>query len=150
MVKVGDVVRYSIQAKSYNAIVLFQHSGQPDHLGTDDEPLVHLAFIAPDRESAVAKSKPGYIPQVFVEYDVVHASHEFSEDYCVKHGLMSPAQIAQARGNGEWDELPADSRIAELEAENRKLLAALAATPEPPVSDDTSDISDLPSANPPE
>jgi hypothetical protein len=104
MPKVGDVVRYSIQGKSYNALVLHAHSGQVDSLGEDDEPLVHLAFVAPERESVSARAKLGYIPQLFIEYDVVHASHEFSDQFKRENNLQTPAQIATKRGAGEWED----------------------------------------------
>lgn len=105
MVKVGDIVIYSLQGKTHNAIVLALNSGQVNHLGANGEPLLHLLFIAPERESEVSKTKIGYIPSSFIEYDVVHHSQEFSEQYKKDNGLVSPAQIAAARGQGEWREI---------------------------------------------
>jgi hypothetical protein len=103
--EVGDVVSYSVHGKTYNALVLHAHAGQVDYLGKDGQPLVHLAFLAPDRESPIARSRPGYIPQVFVEYDVVHASHEFSDEFKRANALQTEAQIATKRGMGEWKEI---------------------------------------------
>ena len=74
MPKIGDVVLYSFQEKTYNALVLAENLNQPDLLGTHGEPMLHLSFLAPDRESGTVKSKFTYIPQVFTEYDVPHAS----------------------------------------------------------------------------
>lgn len=108
MVKVGDIVIYSLQGRSHNAIVLALNSGQVNHLGANGEPLLHLLFIAPERESEVSKTKIGYIPSSFIEYDVVHHSQEFSEQYKKDNGLQSPAQIASARGQGEWREVISD------------------------------------------
>jgi hypothetical protein len=133
-IKVGDAVLYHIQDKTYKALVLFAHTGQVDHLGEDDEPLVHLAFVAPERESASARAKLGYIPQVFIEYDVHHVSHEFTEQYKREHGLLTAAQITTARGNGEWEESRdgSDAAFAALLKDNadlRNKLAALASVP---------------------
>jgi hypothetical protein len=51
----------------------------------------------------------GRIPNVFIEHDVVHASHEFSDEFLGKHNLTkesaTPAQIAAHRGHGEWKEV---------------------------------------------
>ena len=105
MPKTGDVVRYVLGDREYNAIVLFAHVGQPAFLGKNREPLLHVGFIAPERESDVQKSKPGYIPQFFIEYDVVHESQEFSDEYKRNNGLLSPAQIASHRGAGEWKDV---------------------------------------------
>lgn len=113
MPKVGDVVLYSLQGRTHNAIVLGLNLGQPDHLGANGEPLLHLLFIAPERESEVSKTKIGYVPSSFIEYDVVHSSQEFSEQYKKNNGLSSPAQIAAARGQGEWREI-AIHNIAEI------------------------------------
>jgi hypothetical protein len=57
--------------------------------------------------------KPGYISDVSVVYDVVHASHEFSQAYMQSHGLRNlvegdphrsgaEAEIRNRRGAGEW------------------------------------------------
>lgn len=104
MPNVGDVVLYVAGGKSYNAIVLASRNGEVSHEGADSEPLLDLAFIAPERESKATQERPGYKPQVFIEYDVVHASHEFSEEYKREKGLLTVAQIASHRGAGEWVE----------------------------------------------
>ncbi len=116
MPKVGDVVLYSVQGKTYNALVLLAHINQPDHLGENGEPLLHLAFIAPERESEATKARAGYLPQLFIEYDVHHASHEFTEEYKRANGLIYPSQIASQRGSGEWKEAGAEDEAAPAES----------------------------------
>lgn len=98
----GDVVLYSCAGQEHKAIVLHAHSGQVSHLGANGEPLLHLAFIAPERESTIERAKYGYIPRVFTEFDVVHHSHAFTEQFKKDNGLLTPAQIAAVRGQGEW------------------------------------------------
>lgn len=145
--KAGDIVLYSIAGNTHKAIVLHAHSGQPQLLGKNGEPLLHLAFIAPERESAVQRAKFSYIPQVFTEFDVAHCSQEFSEEYRRANGLNSPALLAQARGQGEWSELPAaepdevalaEQKVSLLLDENARLSALLneavnAIPPQPPL-----------------
>lgn len=104
MPKVGDIVLYSAQGITHPAIVLFAHVNEAEHLGENSEPLLHLAFIAPERESEKVRTSSGYLPLVVTEYDVHHASHEFSDEYRNKHGLITEAQIANHRGQGEWVE----------------------------------------------
>lgn len=104
MPKVGDIVLYSAQGITHPAIVLFAHVNEAEHLGENSEPLLHLAFIAPERESEKVRTSSGYLPIVVTEYDVHHASHEFSDEYRNKHGLITEAQIANHRGQGEWVE----------------------------------------------
>jgi hypothetical protein len=137
--KPGDVVLYSVQDKTYNALVLHVHTGQPELLGKNGEPLLHLAFLAPDRESAIERKKFGYIPQVFTEYDVVHHSQEFSDEYKQKNGIASPAQLAAARGQGEWKAL-----TEHIDAHIAATLAAQNA--DAPV--DVFDIPQVPDPNP--
>lgn len=105
MVKAGDIVQYEVHGKTKLALVLFAHIGQVNHLGKDGEPLLHLGFLAPERESERVRTNPGYIPEIFIEYDVHHASHEFSEEYKRKNFISTPAQIASKRGTGEWREV---------------------------------------------
>lgn len=102
MVKVGDVVEFHVQGLKHNAIVLHLNTGLVDHLGANGEPMLHLAFIAPERESERAKKGFTYIPEVFTEYDVVHFSQSFSDEYRRLKGLTTPALLAQERGQGQW------------------------------------------------
>lgn len=109
-VKLGSVVLFSAFGRSVPAIVLALRSGELAHLGANDEPILTLALIDPLRETGLAKDKSGNpiypigrIPNVFIEHDVVHESHEFDEEFKKKHG-DSPAQIAAQRGHGEWTE----------------------------------------------
>ncbi len=116
MVKAGDVVKYSIFGRTLNAIVLSTRSGEVSHLGADGEPLVALAFIDPDRETGLSRNKEtgeaiwpaGRIPQVFLEHDVVHASHEFSQEFKAAKGIRTPADIASVRGHGEYTEFESE------------------------------------------
>lgn len=154
MVKAGDIVQYSIHGKEKLAMVLFAHTGNANHLGALGEPLLHLAFIAPERESERVRTNPGYVPEIFIEYDVHHVSHEFSEEYKRQHGISTPAQIASRRVSaGFWQEVAVllpeahtalvtrlegvgqilrDERAAHGETK-AKLAAAEAALPKPPV-----------------
>jgi hypothetical protein len=112
-VKRGDVVLYLLQGRTLNAIVLATRSSEVAHLGSKDEPLVSLAFSDPARETGLAKDPDtgeyvypfGRVPQIFIEHDVVHASHEFSDEFKAKKGLATDAQIAAARGLGEYREV---------------------------------------------
>lgn len=105
MVKAGDIVHYEVNGNKKLALVLFSHVGNRNHLGANGEPLLHLAFLAPERESERVRSNPGYIPEIFIEYDVHHISHEFSEEYKREHHAFTPAQIASRRGtSGMWQE----------------------------------------------
>lgn len=116
-VKRGDVVLYSAFGRSLNAIVLSTRSGEVSHLGAEDEPLISVAFLDPYRETGLSKDKEGNffypagrVPQVFIEHDVVHASHEFSEEFKRDKGISTPAQIASLRGHGEWSEYHPDNQ----------------------------------------
>jgi hypothetical protein len=102
--KQGDVVLYTVNGVQRNALVLMSRDAEADHLGSAGEPTLHLAFLAPEREAG-QKGKAGYIPQVYIEFDVVHASHEFSDDFKLKQGLQTPAQVTAVRGSGEWTEV---------------------------------------------
>jgi len=121
MPKVGDIVLYKSQDVIHAAIVLFAHSNEVDHLGKDGEPLLHLAFIAPERESEKVRSSTGYLPQIVTEFDVVHASHEFSDKFKNDHSIITPAHVANHRGQGEWTaavvlEPETEETLAEVEA----------------------------------
>jgi hypothetical protein len=105
MPKVGDIVLYRVQGKEYNALVFHARTGETSHLGAEGEPLLHLYFVAPDRDSTIVQNRLGYMPEIQKAIDVVHASHEFSEQYAKDHGLNSEAKLSQHRGEGEWEEL---------------------------------------------
>jgi hypothetical protein len=97
-VKRGDVVLYALQGRTLNAIVLATRSSEVAHLGSKDEPLVSLAFSDPARETGLAKDPDtgeyvypfGRVPQIFIEHDVVHASHEFSDEFKAKLKAWRP------------------------------------------------------------
>ena len=125
--KAGDVVLYRAFGRTSNAIVLAARYGEPSHLGKSGEPLLTLAFIDPSRETGLTKKDGeflypiGRVPNVFIEHDVVHASHEFSDEFFREKKIASPtpAIIASHRGHGEWSEVyvlanePADVAPAE-------------------------------------
>lgn len=101
-VKRGDVVLLSWQQKTYNAIVLGLNSTNDSHLGANGEPALHLAVLF-DEPLINGKPKPlpiGELPQVSYQYDVVHASHVFPDDFKELHG----AEAHKHRGAGEWSE----------------------------------------------
>lgn len=109
------IVLYRAFGREVPAIVLNARSGEVSHLGASGEPLLTLAFIDPAREVAVAPKKNTHVllpetstPQIHIEHDVVHASHEFDDEFKKKHG-SSPAQIASQRGHGEWTEYVGDA-----------------------------------------
>jgi hypothetical protein len=129
----GDVVLYSENGKTYNAIVLMAHGLNDSHLGALLEPQLHLVVLFDDPANAFmpypAKKgtlKPGFIPETSVVYDVVHASHAFSQAYLQSHGLRNlvdgdphrasaEAEIRNRRGAGEWRE-PSSALSAALDA----------------------------------
>lgn len=102
MPKQGDVVLYSAFGRTLQAIVLDARLGEVSHHGKNNEPVLDLIFIDPARETAIEKKQIGWKPHVFTEYDVVHVSHEFSVEFKKLKGLLTPAQIMAARGQGEW------------------------------------------------
>jgi hypothetical protein len=113
-VKVGSIVTFSAFGRKSAAIVLALRSGEVSHLGANQEPLLTLAMIDPARETGLGKDKNGEFiypigrfPNVFIEHDVVHASHEFDEEFLKKHG-SSQAEILAQRGHGEWTEFEGD------------------------------------------
>lgn len=118
-VKVGDVVRYSAFGRTSPALVLAARYGEVSHLGANGEPLLTLAFIDPPRENAIAPNKnknvlappSTQLPQVFTEHDVVHASHEFSQEFKEKNAIKSDADVASKRGHGEWDYFPTQAAV---------------------------------------
>jgi hypothetical protein len=146
MPKAGDVVLYSAFGRTLKAIVLDARLGEVSHHGANGEPVLDLIFIDPARETAIEKKQIGWKPHIYTEYDVVHISHEFSVEFRKLKGLMTPAQIATARGQGEWREDIAGSvedsilarqhhdelhaRVEELEDRLAKLYAS-AVDPDP-------------------
>lgn len=105
MPKQGDVVLYSAFGRTLQAIVLDARLGEVSHHGKNNEPVLDLIFIDPARETAIEKKQIGYKPHVYTEYDVVHHSHEFPVEFRKLKGLLTPAQIMAARGQGEWREV---------------------------------------------
>jgi hypothetical protein len=105
------VVIFRAFGRSMPALVLSAREGEVSHLGQNGEPILTLAMVDPYRETGLGKDEDGVpvypvgrIPQVFIEHDVVHASHEFSAEFKEKQQISSAAQIAALRGNGEWVE----------------------------------------------
>lgn len=107
----GDVVLYSEGGKVYNAIVLLSHLQNDAHKGQGGEPTLHLAVLF---DEVRGKTQPiGYIPQVTVVHDVVHASQVFSPRYRSDNGLLTAAQVAERRGAGEWREAAVSAPAAQ-------------------------------------
>lgn len=96
MPKRGDVVLYTQQGKTYNAIVLAIAAQVDTHVGADNEPALHLSVLFDDRKPLPLGEFP--VPQTI--YDVVHESHEFDADYQNFHG----PDFHKNRGAGEWRE----------------------------------------------
>ena len=133
-VKIGDVVRYAAFGRSVNALVMALHTGDLSHQGANGEPLLDLLYIDPVRESAISKKQIGWQPQTFVEYSVVHASHQFSDEYKREKGITTAAQLATQRGQGEWSEIYANMIDATFHDEEvRRLREPLETKPKQPV-----------------
>src|SRR6267154_5748551 len=102
----GDVVVYSSLGRSQNALVLSTRFGEVSHQGKQGEPLLTLALIAepapnaPHKRPTVLQNDTS-VPEIQIEHDVVHASHEFSADFKKDKGVTTAAQIASHRGHGE-------------------------------------------------
>lgn len=110
-VQIGDVVLYSAFGRVLNALVLKLRVGEISHLGKNGEPLLTLAVIKQGGWTGNAPYKrPNPIqeatatPEIEIVHDVVHASHEFDEEFLRKHG-RSTSDIASQRGHGEWSEV---------------------------------------------
>lgn len=86
MPQVGDVVKYVEGENEYNALVLRAHAQEVTHLGAHGEPLLHLVLVRKDPLTG----KDG----IDMQYDVVHISHQFSEEYKRQHGDNA--------GRGRW------------------------------------------------
>src|SRR5260370_22691973 len=104
MLKIGDVVIYSYLGRSLNALVIGTRDGEVSHLGENGEPLVSIAFVDQLRDSATVNKRssgsfqpPAPEPTVYIERDVLHASHEFSPEFRKEKGLQTQAQIAALR-----------------------------------------------------
>lgn len=109
------VVTFSAFGRKLPAIVLAERSGEVSHLGASDEPLLTLAVVDPARETGLTKDKDGNyvyptgrLPQVFIEHDVVHESHEFDAEFWkskrISPDAVTPAIVASHRGHGEYSE----------------------------------------------
>lgn len=132
MVKRGDVVILSLGGKEYNALVNAVNLFADSHAGANGEPTLHVSYVADDpidNNTRKPKVMPiGYIPETTIVYDVVHESHEFSDDYKASHGLpitapehmtaAARAEIVNRRGAGEWREVNviAQPTAADLDA----------------------------------
>jgi hypothetical protein len=124
-VKVGDAVLYSAFGRVVLALVLAAREGEVSHLGQGGEPLLTLAFPkfpapnAPPHKHKTEFQAAVALPEIQIEHDVVHCSHEFSAEFKKDKGLTTPAQIASLRGHGEWREYESDASeaIAELRAD---------------------------------
>lgn len=126
--KRGDVVLYLQGGKTYNALVLAAHSLNDSHLGKNGEPTLHLSVLFDDLPNTTRQ--PGSLPEPTTVHDVVHASHEFSQQYMESHGLRkaakddvnrvaAEAEIRNRRGAGEWTEV-SELPLAEIEADRKQ------------------------------
>jgi len=123
-----EVVLYSSQGATQVALVLSAREGEVSHLGKNGEPLLTLAVIKKPGPNAPHKRPTGLqavvaTPEIEIQHDVVHASHEFDAEFLKKHG-SSPAQIASQRGHGEWTEYEGDE--AETIARLRSTVSEIA------------------------
>jgi hypothetical protein len=93
-VEVDDTVIYTENGEDYVATVLATRN-LDDHLGADDQPLLHLGFFAqvmmpgPDGKP-VARNLAGTGAQELLanfRHDVAHVSHEYSEEYQKEHNV---------------------------------------------------------------
>jgi hypothetical protein len=130
--KVPSVVLFCAFGRSVPALVLSSRSGEVSHLGANDEPLLTLAIVkqpAPDQgyKKPVGVQAAVAVPEIEIQHDVVHCSHEFDEEFKKKYG-STPAQIAAQRGHGEWREYTIDdSPYRNALSENSFLRGQLAA-----------------------
>jgi hypothetical protein len=126
--KRGDVVLYSQGGKTYNALVLAAHALADSHLGKNGEPLLHLSVPFDDLPGVTRQ--PGSIPEPTTVHDVVHTSHEFSQQYMESHGLRkaakddvnrvaAEAEIRNRRGAGEWTEV-SELPLCEIETDRKQ------------------------------
>lgn len=128
MPKTGDVVLYSAFGRTVNALVIKVGPTQPSHAGKNGEDTLTLCFVDLGREVdhgvpkvGPLKERPGYLPQITTEHDVVHFSHEFPLEYRKQKGLSTAAQIAAERGHGTWklghEDLPSAADLDAVAAE---------------------------------
>lgn len=116
----GDVVLYSQNGRTYNALVLLANEANNQRTGEKGEPSLHLAVLLDD-----PKPLPlGQVPAVTVIYDVVHASHEFDAAYLNHYG----SDAVSHRGLGEWTEGGLKEKLSDLLTGT---VPALYGTPEP-------------------
>lgn len=120
---IPEVVNYTSQGRTVKALVLSSRSGEVSHLGKDGEPLLTLAFVkqpapnAPHKRPTVLQAALA-TPEIEIAHDVVHASHEFSDQFKEDKGLLTEAQIVAHRGHGEWSEAAVSSdAITDLRAD---------------------------------
>lgn len=114
MSDVPEVVIYTSQGRSVKALVLSSRVGEVSHLGKGGEPLLTLAFVkqpavnAPHKRPTPLQADTS-TPELEIVHDVVHASHEFPEQFKKDKGLDTVAKIVGQRGHGEWSEYVAPS-----------------------------------------
>lgn len=123
--KAGDLVLYREGEREFNALVFHVHE-MPEHLGEDDEPLLHLVIVDDNPPRAgIDKEAPSAIPpaqKIRQVLDVVHESHEYSAAYKKKQGLpqgeddLSKMRAAAAAGPGRWSQ-PQSEEPAPAEAQ---------------------------------
>lgn len=109
----SEVVLYTAQGRTQAALVLSARVGEVSHLGKNGEPLLTLAIVKQPAPNAPHKRPTGLqtavaVPEIEILHDVVHASHEFSEEFLSKNGRLA-AQIAAQRGHGEWTEFEGEA-----------------------------------------
>lgn len=102
-----EVVWYTDSRGARRALVLSSRAGEVSHLGRGGEPLLTLAvkkYPAPnlDRKKPTPIQQALAVPEIEVIHDVVHASHEFTQEFREAKGLRSSADVAAHRGAGEW------------------------------------------------
>jgi len=123
---VPAVVLFSAFGRTVPALVLAARFGEVSHLGANNEPILTLAIVKQPAPNQPYK-KPVAVPEIEIQHDVVHFSHEFSDEFKKKHGDL-PAQIASQRGHGEWREYTADdSAYSNALRANSSLLSQLTA-----------------------
>lgn len=118
--KAGDLVVYREGEREFNALVFHVHE-LPEHLGEDGEPLLHLVIVDENPPRAgIDKEAPSAIPpaqRIRQAIDVVHESHEYSDEYKKKQGLpqgedeLSQMRAAAAAGPGRWSKVTERSPV---------------------------------------
>jgi hypothetical protein len=120
---VPEVVLFTDGRGSRPALVLSARFGEVSHLGKQGEPLLTLAVKALPAPNADHK-KPNALqaatstPEVEYFHDVVHASHEFSDQFFLDKKMPKTiANIHTHRGHGEWSGFPTAAPAEEAAVE---------------------------------